>query len=131
MSGESYAGTTGGWKLDTWSARQLPHGESALDIKLTNGVLAVTRHFIVFPGTAVVREWTTYENAGSQDVKVSDASFLDSVLMSEDLQDGNDLQPHHGWQGIRRGSASGDGASGPAIMLTPSPVRRRATICPS
>ena len=63
-------------------------GESALDIKLTNGVLAVTRHFVVYPGTAVVREWTTYENAGRQDVTVSEASFLDAVLMSETCKTG-------------------------------------------
>ena len=131
VNGEAYSGATGGWKLDTWSTQQLPQGESALDIKLTNGVLAVTRHFVVYPGTAVVREWTTYENAGRQDVTVSDASFLDAVLMSEDLQDGPDAsailrvaRPTTGHSVLSRRRWT-------ATMPTPLPVRRRAIICHS
>ncbi|MHB8971717.1 MAG: hypothetical protein ACYC3X_17085 [Pirellulaceae bacterium] len=88
VNGEVYTGAKGGWKLETWSTRQLAQGESALDIKLTNDVLAVTRHFVVFPDTAVVREWTTYENVGAEDVMVSDVAFLDTVLMGEDCKAG-------------------------------------------
>jgi hypothetical protein len=88
VNGAVCSGAGGGWALDTWSTNRLPQGECALDIRLRNGVLAVTRHFVVYPGTAVVREWTTYENAGAQDATVSDASFLDMLLMSEDCKAG-------------------------------------------
>jgi hypothetical protein len=88
VNGEICAGAKGGWKLDTWSTKRLPQGESALAMRLTNSLLVVTRHFVVYPGTAVVREWTTYENAGVQDVTVSEAAFLDMTLMSEDCKAG-------------------------------------------
>lgn len=88
VNGEAYSGAGGGWALDTWSTKQGSQGESTLDIRLTRGVVAVTRHFILYPGTAVVREWTTYENAGPQDAVVSDASFLDMLLLGEDCKAG-------------------------------------------
>jgi hypothetical protein len=88
VNGQPCSGTDGGWKLDTWSSKDLPQGETALDIRLTNGMLAVTRHFIVYPGTAVMREWTTYHNPGTQDMTISDASFLDMRMMSEDCTAG-------------------------------------------
>ncbi len=94
VNGQSYSGAGGGWQLGTrkkegaWTTGQLPQGESALDIKLTNDVMTVTRHFIVYPGTAVLREWTSYENAGTQDITVSDAGFLDMRLMGEDCKAG-------------------------------------------
>ncbi len=88
VNGELYSGAAGGWTLDTWSTNQLPQGELTLDITLTHGALTVTRHFVVYPGTAVVREWTTYGNAADRDITVSDASFLDTVLMGETCRTG-------------------------------------------
>jgi len=86
VNGEACSGAKGGWTLDRWSTKQLPQGESALEIRLTHGALAVTRHFVVYPGSAVVREWTTYENGGSEDLDLSRATFLDMVVMSEDCK---------------------------------------------
>ena len=88
VNGEVYTGAKGGWELRTWFTEKLPQGASSLDIWLKNGALAVTRHYVVYPGTAVVREWTTYENMGEQDITVSEAGFLDMVLMSKDCKAG-------------------------------------------
>jgi len=69
------------WTFVSEHSQQLTQGELQLDIKLKTGTLEVTKHWILYPGTAIVREWLTIGNLSSKDVRIHDLFFLNSRLL--------------------------------------------------
>ncbi|MBI4165372.1 MAG: hypothetical protein HY508_06520 [Acidobacteria bacterium] len=65
------------WNFISSKTRKLRQGELQLDIDLMHDSLAVTKTYVVYPGRSIVREWTTFRNAGSVPIAVSDPEFLD------------------------------------------------------
>ena len=64
-------------------------GELQLDIELESAGLRVTKHYVVYPGTPVIREWMTLENLPTRSVRISHVEFLHSrvlVPLRTDLQ---------------------------------------------
>ena len=49
------------WKLRNDHAALGAQGELQLDIELESANLLVTKHYVIYPGTAVIREWLTIE----------------------------------------------------------------------
>ncbi len=50
------------WKLRGERATRGEQGELQLDIDLESAVINVTKHYIIYPGTPVIREWLVLEN---------------------------------------------------------------------
>ncbi|MGC8639261.1 MAG: hypothetical protein ACP5XB_05205 [Isosphaeraceae bacterium] len=84
---ELVVGVRGGglWKLDSARSRKLKQGELKLELTCSRGPLAVTKHYVVFPRTSVIREWMTVKNIGASPVRLVEPRFLnvDAKLGSE------------------------------------------------
>src|SRR5689334_7292535 len=67
------------WTAENSRSRQLPQGELQLDLELQGGPLAITKHYLVYPGTALVREWLTVRNRSRAPVRISQLRFLNTI----------------------------------------------------
>jgi len=69
-------GASGSWKLvDVKEARQAQH-ELRLDLTIEREPLRITRSYVLFPGSSIVREATTIANVGKAPIIVSDPGFI-------------------------------------------------------
>ena len=68
-------GSAGSWRLIDSKQSKLSQGELQLDITLQRDALQVTKSYVLYPGSSIVREWVTFKNAGT-----GSAGHLRSVL---------------------------------------------------
>ena len=57
-------GSTGPWKLVREHQTRLGQGELQWEVVLQQGPLLVTKSYVVYPGSSIIREWVTFANAG-------------------------------------------------------------------
>jgi hypothetical protein len=69
------------WTFVSEHSRRLDQGELQLDLRLKAGPVGVTKHWVIYPHTAIVREWLTIENISSHDVRIQDLFFLNTRLL--------------------------------------------------
>jgi hypothetical protein len=86
IDGQVITGASQGWVLKGEDSHRLPQGELQLDLKLENGPVGVSKHYVVYPGSPVIREWMTITNISSQAVTLSDPGFLESRVLSADVE---------------------------------------------
>ena len=48
--------------------------------------MAVSKHYVLYPGSPVIREWLTITNISTQPVTLSDPGFLESRVLSADVE---------------------------------------------
>ncbi|MBW8749288.1 MAG: hypothetical protein JF584_17355, partial [Acidobacteria bacterium] len=75
-NGQEEASTDGEWSLHSAHKQPNADGSWELDLMLTHGTLEVTKSYVVFPGSSIIREWVTYKNTGPAAVDISDPQFL-------------------------------------------------------
>ncbi len=88
-NGEDTSAPAWRWELRGEHAAQGPQGELQLDIDLESAGIHATRHYVIYPGTSVIREWLTLENISTQPVHITHLEFLHTRLLSaapKDLQ---------------------------------------------
>jgi hypothetical protein len=83
--GEEITGNSEGWTLVRENSSRLPQGELQLDLTLRHGPLEVTKHYVIYPTTPVIREWVTISNASAKEVRLINPSFLECHLLSQDV----------------------------------------------
>jgi hypothetical protein len=88
IAGSPLTGWEGGWRLESDGVTELDQGELRLDIMIRRSDLVVGTHFIVYPETSIVRQWTSVCNAGSEPLEVSNPHFLDLTLTGHETQEG-------------------------------------------
>jgi hypothetical protein len=76
IDGQKVLGTSGGWKLLDAKERTLARGEIQLDLLLRRDSLEVTKSYVVYPGSSIIREWVSFKNAGTGLLRVSEPGFL-------------------------------------------------------
>ncbi len=70
-------GPAGGvWKLIGATDSRGKQGELQLDLTLQRGALRVTKSYVVYPQSSIIREWATFANMGSAPLQISDPGFL-------------------------------------------------------
>jgi hypothetical protein len=69
-------GPTGRWNLVGTRQTRLRQGERQLDLSLQQGSLRVTKSYVIYPGSSILRQWTTLANAGSQPLRLVEPGFL-------------------------------------------------------
>lgn len=69
-------GATGGWQLVAAEQSKGAQGELQLDLRLQHDTLEVTKTYVVYPESSIVREWATFKNVGTSPVTVVNPSFL-------------------------------------------------------
>ena len=73
----SINGASGGWKLVRAKESKLSQGELALDLTVARDKFEVTRHYVIYPQSSVIREWTTFTNTGKTSLTLINPGFLD------------------------------------------------------
>src|ERR1700733_4297704 len=81
VDGKDVSSPISEWTLVSEHTRQLGQGELQLDMKLKTGPIGVTKHWVIYPGTAIVREWLTIENLSQHDVRIQDPFFLNTRVL--------------------------------------------------
>jgi len=70
------------WQLRDERAARGNQGELQLDIGLESEGLRVTKHYVIYPGSPVMREWLAIENFAGKSITISHVSFLNSSALS-------------------------------------------------
>jgi hypothetical protein len=78
MANGQLGGQNSRWQLRSERGTQGSQGELQLDISLSSPALRATKHYVIYPGTPVIREWLTLENSSAQAVHISHVSFLNT-----------------------------------------------------
>jgi len=73
---ERWSGACGGWKLVDSQKRILKQGEVQLDITLERNAFQVTKSYVVYPSSSIIREWVTFRNNGVSPIRVVQPGFL-------------------------------------------------------
>jgi hypothetical protein len=73
---QPFCGGRGPWKLVRASQTRLKQGELQLDLVLRQGPLLVTKSYVVYPGSSIIREWATFANAGQEPLRLVEPGFL-------------------------------------------------------
>ena len=63
---------------------KLKQGELQLDLTLQRGSLLVTKSYVVYPGSSVIRQWVTFTNAGDRPLKIVEPGFLSETVRPGD-----------------------------------------------
>src|SRR6266403_741102 len=85
VDGEAITGSSWGWTLVREHSYRLSQGELQLDLTLGHGPLEVTKHYVLYPATPIIREWVTISNVSEKEVHISNPSFLECHLLSKDV----------------------------------------------
>jgi hypothetical protein len=70
------------WKLRGDKIVRGTQGELQLDIELRSPVIQVTKHYVIYPGTSLIREWLTINNSSNPAVRISQVDFLHTRVLS-------------------------------------------------
>ncbi len=81
----TYTGATAGWVSDGYTTATLPQGELEVIITLHNAMVKVSRHYVLYPSTGVVQEWSDFHNVSGVQQPVSDPAIFRHRIMGTDL----------------------------------------------
>lgn len=85
VDGVSLSEPIANWTLVSEHTQQLNQGEMQLDLNLTTGPVEVTKHWIIYPQTAIIREWLSIKNVSSREVRIEEPFFLNTRLLGANL----------------------------------------------
>jgi hypothetical protein len=88
--GTTITGASGGWSCGSGSASTITVGGQPaiqLDVALTRTGLQVTKHYIIYPSEAMIREWVSYKNTSAAGHTLAKPSFLQERVLGSDTAD--------------------------------------------
>lgn len=68
------------WSFVHANVRKLEQGELQFDLAVKGGSFEVTKHYVLYPGTGLIREWLTIRNASSSTVHLTAPYFLNAKV---------------------------------------------------
>lgn len=83
VNGAYRSGAGGAWTLEETKTQILSQGELETVIALRDGDLTVERHYVAYPGLAVLQEWTVYRNGGKTEMRLTRPSLCVQRLLGE------------------------------------------------
>ena len=89
VNGQQVAAPSWHWTFVSDKTRHLAHGEVQLDIALRGGPIELTKHWLAYPQSGIIRSWSTIKNTSQQSVSLQDLFFLNTRLLGAHL---NQLQ---------------------------------------
>jgi hypothetical protein len=69
----------GPWKLELARVDKLNQGKLHLELTFSRGQIAVTKNYMIYPGTSVIREWMTIKNTGEAPLRLIEPRFLNAA----------------------------------------------------
>lgn len=76
---------SGGWKLVGSKETTQKQGERQLDITLEQNGIQITKSYMIYPGSSIIREWIAFKNIGNAPVQIMEPTFLDFTAKIGDL----------------------------------------------
>lgn len=86
-NGEDVSAAGWHWKLYSEHAFRSSQGTLQLDIELESASIHAIKHYVIYPGTSVIREWLTLQNSSNSSVRISQVAFLYTRLLGSIGQD--------------------------------------------
>jgi hypothetical protein len=72
------------WTFVRDNVQRLPGGEVELDVTLKGGPLEVTRHWVAYAQTGIIRSWTDIRNVSQKPVNIRNVFFLNTRVLGAD-----------------------------------------------
>ena len=76
---------SGPWKLISADTTRGKQGELQLDLAVQEGALKVTKTYVLYPGSSIIREWVAVTNAGQTPLRLSEPRFLQFAVATGDV----------------------------------------------
>lgn len=73
-------GASGGWVLVDAKHTSLRQGEQLLDITLRRDAITVTKTYVVYPASSIIREWMTFTNSAQVPLRIVEPGFLNLAV---------------------------------------------------
>lgn len=87
VDGSPISGTSGGWNLIGDQRSAPAAGQWQLDLTVRRESLELVKHYVIYAGTPVIREWVTIRNVGAKPVRIEDPCFLAANLLATEAAD--------------------------------------------
>lgn len=87
VDGQDVSASNWNWSLHNEKAVLGKQGEIEFNIELACAGIGVTKHYVVYPGTSVIREWLTIENSTNESIRISHVDFLQTRVLSSNVRD--------------------------------------------
>lgn len=84
INGEDVNGSSGGFTIENVEQKTLPQGEQETILSLKRNGMLIKRHYVAYPGLAVLQEWTEYVNNTENPITISNPSIFVQRLLQED-----------------------------------------------
>lgn len=88
--GTTLDGNSGGWRCVSGQVETVPAGGLAalqLNVTLSRPQVRVSKHYLIYPHDALIREWVTYQNVDSVDHTLAQPSYLEQNVMGDRVPD--------------------------------------------
>ena len=82
VNGTMVDGGSGGWTWSAANATVLKQGEIEAVVKLQGKMLEIEKHYCVYPGTSIIREWVVFKNTQNEAVEIEDPYLLANRLLT-------------------------------------------------
>jgi hypothetical protein len=79
-------GSAGPWTFVGEKQMTLKQGELQLELTVQREALVVTKTYVVYPGSSIIRQWATFTNAGNGPLKIVEPSFLSETVRPGDAE---------------------------------------------
>ena len=86
VDGTEIHGSSGGFALEDVQTATLSQGELEATVSLRRGDLGVERHYILYPGLAVIQSYTIYHNLSTEAIAVSRPSLYIVRLLTRERE---------------------------------------------
>ncbi len=83
---EVLTGLEGDWTCIAQDIQKGTKGEIELTLTLEHSGMRVARHYIAYPGTGIIREWTGMENHSPQPVAMDNPFFFTTTVLSDAVE---------------------------------------------
>ncbi len=85
IDGAEVSSPSWNWTFVRDDSQTLSQGELQLNLRLRGGPIEVTKHWVVYPHTAIIREWLTVDNSSPQSIRIQDLFFINTRVMGARL----------------------------------------------
>lgn len=82
LNGNIVDGGSEDWRWVYAKAVILNQGEIEATVTLQGNLLEVEKHYCVYPGTSIVRQWVVFKNRSSSPIEIEDPYFLNVRLLT-------------------------------------------------
>jgi hypothetical protein len=79
-------GSTGVWEFVGEKQTKLKQGELQLELTLRRDGLLVTKSYVVYPNSSIVRQWVSFKNTGKTPLKIVEPGFLNETVRPGDAE---------------------------------------------